>query len=119
MCGLTFCANPNITIARTALRYRNPANAPDEISTTILEEWTRHVETGGSAPAPIVTREGKSVIVHHPIIMQDATCLMCHGNPDTFAPEVTQALQQLYPDDAATGFELGDLRGAFRVEFLP
>jgi hypothetical protein len=38
-----------------------------------------------------------------------------HGDPDTFAPEVSQALQKLYPDDAATGFEIGDLRGAFRV----
>jgi hypothetical protein len=41
-----------------------------------------------------------------------------HGDPDTFAPEVSQALQKLYPDDAATGFAIGDLRGAFRVEFM-
>jgi len=107
--------DPNIKIARTALRYRNPANAPDETSAAILEDWTRSVETDGPAPAPIVTREGRSVIVHHPIVLQEAACLMCHGDPDTFAPEVTQALQKLYPDDVATGFEIGDLRGAFRV----
>jgi len=116
--GVT-AGDPKTKIARTALRFRNPANTPDETSAAILKGWTNSVATSGEAPAPIVTREGKSVIVHHPIVMQDAACLMCHGNPDTFAPEVTQALQKLYPDDAATGFELGDLRGAFRVEFLP
>lgn len=110
--------DPKISIARTALRYRNPTNAPDEASAAIMQDWTRRNETGGPAPAPVVTRGDQSVIVHHPIMLQEAACLMCHGDPDTIAPEVTQALQTLYPDDAATGFEIGDLRGAFRVEFM-
>jgi hypothetical protein len=34
---------------------------------------------------------------------------------DQLSPEVRAALAEQYPDDQATGFEVGDLRGAFIV----
>ena len=43
-------------------------------------------------------------------------CLTCHGLDDTLEPEVRHRLAELYPDDAATGFSRGDLRGAFVVQ---
>ena len=42
-----------------------------------------------------------------------AVCLNCHGTK--IAPEVSQALAGLYPEDRATGFNEGDIRGAFVV----
>ena len=46
-------------------------------------------------------------------------CLQCHGTPNQdIAPETLAAIQKLYPDDKATGFKLGDLRGLWRVTFL-
>jgi len=113
--GVT-AGEPKTKISRTALRVRNPANAPDATSTAILQEWTQRVLATSQPPAPAVSREGDSVIVHHPILLQEG-CVACHGKPDTFAPEVAQALQTLYPNDEATGFAVGQLRGAFRIEF--
>mgnify|MGYP003340573505 CR=1 FL=1 len=40
-------------------------------------------------------------------------CTTCHGV--SLKPEVSARLQQLYPADQATGFAVGDLRGAFTL----
>ena len=40
-------------------------------------------------------------------------CLQCHGT--AIAPPVAEKLAELYPGDKATGFEQGDLRGAFVI----
>ena len=49
-----------------------------------------------------------------PIIVQPL-CLTCHGSE--LAPDIGAQITELYPDDRATGFEAGDLRGVFWVEF--
>jgi hypothetical protein len=42
-----------------------------------------------------------------------AVCLACHG--ETIAPPIAAKINELYPQDQATGFREGDLRGAFVV----
>jgi hypothetical protein len=42
--------------------------------------------------------------------------MACHGPSDSLAPDVADALALHYPDDRATGFTEGDLRGWFWVE---
>jgi hypothetical protein len=43
-------------------------------------------------------------------------CVICHGPKEQIADDVKQQLAQQYPDDQATGFNDGDLRGWFWVE---
>jgi hypothetical protein len=40
-------------------------------------------------------------------------CLACHGQ--AIAPSVAQKIAELYPNDKATGYSEGDIRGAFVV----
>jgi hypothetical protein len=47
-----------------------------------------------------------------PIIME-AQCAACHGT--AVAPEVKAKIDEFYPDDAATDFREGEIRGAFSV----
>ena len=42
-----------------------------------------------------------------------AVSLNCHGT--SIAPDVSQALAGIYPEDRGTGFSEGDIRGAFVV----
>ena len=42
-------------------------------------------------------------------------CLQCHG--EVLDPAVAGKIAELYPDDQATGFIDGDLRGVFWVEY--
>jgi hypothetical protein len=48
-------------------------------------------------------------------IVLQPMCAMCHG--DSLAPEVRATIQENYPDDQATGFAVGELRGAFLIDW--
>lgn len=106
---------PNATVSRTALKVRNPENAADAESTAMMKGWVAELAAGKSLEVSVVEHANR-VVVHQPILTEQV-CLKCHGAPDTFAPELVNRLAELYPEDAATGFKLGELRGAFRVEF--
>ena len=41
-------------------------------------------------------------------------CVACHGS--NIQPDLLAAIKALYPSDKATGFKVGDLRGAFVVK---
>ncbi|MEX2498681.1 MAG: DUF3365 domain-containing protein [Wenzhouxiangellaceae bacterium] len=45
--------------------------------------------------------------------MARSQCVICHG--ESIAPELAETIKQLYPQDQATGFAPGELRGAFSV----
>jgi hypothetical protein len=42
-------------------------------------------------------------------------CLTCHGEKAKIPPAVRAVLAREYPDDHATGFSVGDVRGAVSV----
>lgn len=101
---------------RSSLRLRNPANtAPDWV-----QAW---LETQGERPAAgavgfsTTQREGEVVVGRSltPIPVE-APCLTCHGPTEALSPEVVALLATRYPQDQATGYQLGDLRGALWAE---
>ena len=104
-------------VGRTALRVRNPSNAPDELERSVLEQFSADL---GSGPvdrpleAVFEIRRGDAVERRYMrAIPTDALCLTCHGK--VLAPELAAAIARDYPKDQATGFEQGQLRGAFSV----
>lgn len=48
-------------------------------------------------------------------IVLQPLCATCHGA--TLAPPVAEAVAARYPDDRAVGFEVGELRGAFLIDW--
>jgi hypothetical protein len=42
-----------------------------------------------------------------------AVCLVCHG--ETVEGALGEKIKALYPQDRATGYRLGDIRGAFTI----
>jgi len=104
-------------VSRTALRVRNPANAPDDLQRSVLEQFAAELATG-KAEGPLeavfeIERNGQVEHRYMRAIPTDALCLTCHGK--VLAPEVAAAIARDYPGDQATGFEQGQLRGAFSV----
>jgi len=96
-----------VRIGRTALKKRNPNNVPPEWAVASLadaREMPKFVSLEDGAAGALL-----------PIKLQ-AQCLMCHGPPDQIFDEVRTQIARLYPDDQATGFHEGDLRGWFWVE---
>lgn len=107
-----------LEVGRTALKVRNPANAPDAFERRVLEEFVRKIESGADPAslehAEIVAEGGKSQFRYMKAIPTAAEpCLACHGS--NLQPELKAEILRLYPDDEATGFKAGDLRGAFTV----
>lgn len=46
----------------------------------------------------------------------EGACLVCHGPAEGLAPEVKSILEKRYPHDRATGFNVGDIRGAVSIK---
>ena len=42
-------------------------------------------------------------------------CLTCHGDKQTMSEDLLSTLQQTYPNDLATDYQVGQIRGAFSV----
>ena len=95
-------------LGRSSHKLRNPENAPKEAVATYLEKYS---DSGAKAPVE-ATKTGETWTVIAPIVTQPV-CLTCHGDTAHFSPELDQALGESYPEDEATGFQAGDLRGVF------
>jgi hypothetical protein len=60
----------------------------------------------------------RDVIFYKPIMISMPTCLKCHGKPNIDIDEATlKAIAEKYPNDLATGYNLSDLRGAWKITF--
>jgi hypothetical protein len=107
----------NLKLTRISLKPRNPANKADAFDQKILHAWEQNISEEIQLPPAVVKLKNDSTAVYYKPIMTGEICLNCHGDPATF-PEAFQAkLKQLYPNDQATDYKTGNLRGAFRVEF--
>jgi len=45
--------------------------------------------------------------------LEQMPCLKCHG--ENIDPKVAAKLDELYPNDKARGYKVGDIRGAFTI----
>jgi len=104
-------------VARTSLRPRNQSNIPDDWERRVLETFEARRAAGESAGAlefaEIVADGEMREFRYMKAIPTAGLCLTCHGaNID---PALRETLRALYPDDRATGFAVGDIRGAFTI----
>lgn len=109
-------ARHDVKIGRVGVRVRNPANTAEGWQRTVLEDFSRRA-AAGDAPQTLKhaqTDTARSVLRYARGIPTDPACLLCHGN--AIAAPVRSAILARYPQDAATGFREGELRGAFWVE---
>jgi Protein of unknown function (DUF3365) len=108
----------NIEIVRTALRLRNPDNAPDSWEMANLELFLKRLNSGGDAKTleiydVVTTKEGQRLFRYMKPIMVGEQCLACHGS--TMPQDIKLEIARNYPEDKATGFNLGEMRGAFSI----
>jgi hypothetical protein len=111
-------AERGLKVGRTALRVRNPANAPDAWERGVLEDFAAQIKAGKDPSKlehaeTVVGANGAATFRYMKAIPMGAVpCMMCHGTPE---PSLKAEIQRLYPQDQATGFKPGELRGAFTV----
>lgn len=110
-----------VTVRRVSVRWRNPADRPDDWEAARLAEMEAAV-AAGEAPAEVAerqTEEGVEVLRYLQPIRVGELCLTCHGDPATFPPDLARLLAERYAADKAVGYRVGDLRGAVAVTVRP
>lgn len=104
-------------VARTSLKPRNPASAPDGWEAEMLQAFAAR-KAAGEDPAKIeawtiAEDGGQKQFRYMKAIPTASMCLACHGTD--IEPGLRAHLDGLYPEDAAVGYREGDIRGAFTI----
>jgi cytochrome c553 len=100
-------------VSRTSLKWRNPNNEPDAWERAQLESFNVKAKAGTDPKTLWAIHEDNKQVRVMKAIPTKAICLNCHGQ--TLMPEVAKKLAELYPEDRATGYKLGEIRGAFSL----
>jgi len=109
-------------VRRVSLRVRNPAlGMPDAWEQAQLQAFAGQMQAGASVPltrfAYVDEPAGRATRYMQAIPTQ-GMCLACHGAVEQQPAELRAALEELYPHDQATGYRVGQLRGAFSLKRL-
>lgn len=100
-----------ISVKRTSDKIRNQKNRADAKDL----EAIAHLAKSKEPYYLIKNSAAKTVSFYKPLLIQ-GVCLSCHGNEKNIPEDVKKQLAALYPQDLATGYALGDLRGVIRVD---
>ena len=106
-------------VRRVSLRNRNPRAVPDAWERAVLEDFD-HRAAAGEDPAAlekgeIVVEDGVKSYRYMKALPVQPLCLGCHGSEAALVPGVRERLARDYPADRATGYALGQVRGAMTV----
>ena len=93
-------------VGRSSTTLRNPENVPPRW----VKDWLETAEA--DTPGISEVADGQARVLK-PVVVQPP-CLACHGS--SIDPEVQAVLAERYPEDQATGYGVGDLRGAMWAE---
>ncbi len=103
-----------LDLRRVSDKNRNPDNVPNADQLAYIKQAKAQL-AAGQTPTGKLSEVSEQVVAYYPIISQPG-CLQCHGSPQTdIAPATLQAIQERYPDDKATGFDVNQLRGIWVV----
>jgi len=103
----------NCIISRVSVKNRNPENG---LKSDLEKELWAVFETNALNDTLIKT--GGKLVYFKSIKTGMPACLNCHGMPGSEINSATlDKINQLYPKDLATNYQLNDFRGLWKVEF--
>lgn len=101
-------------VKRVSLKSRNATRAqPDTWEAAVLSQFDRRQAAGEDAAQIRYSETTPSHFRYMQAQGAQGVCLLCHG--ENLSAEVKVALDQYYPDDLATGYSLGQIRGAISL----
>ncbi|MDH4094852.1 MAG: DUF3365 domain-containing protein [Betaproteobacteria bacterium] len=108
-------------VSRVSLRTRNPAlGQPDLWEQRVLAEFDRRAQGGEKAETlefgEVVVEPGGRFFRYMKALPVERTCLQCHGPAEALSPVVKERLASDYPFDKATGYSVGQVRGAVTIK---
>ncbi|ODS84082.1 MAG: hypothetical protein ABS46_04740 [Cytophagaceae bacterium SCN 52-12] len=110
-----------VTIRRVTDKARNSANAlSGEREIALFRKIQDSLQSGSVQPHYLLEDESGRTVYYKPILLAMPTCLQCHGAPGKDIEAATLAeIKEKYPDDEATGYIPGQLRGLWKITAAP
>jgi Protein of unknown function (DUF3365) len=108
-------------VTRVSARVRNPLlGMPDQWEQKVLLDFEKRASEGEDIDkmsfSEVVSEPGGKFFRYMKAVAIKKPCLACHGTEEEIAPSVRAILNGRYPHDAATGYKVGDLRGAISIK---
>ncbi|MEF8727245.1 MAG: DUF3365 domain-containing protein [Accumulibacter sp.] len=108
-------------IRRVSLKTRNAERGtPDAWEAARLADFDRRAAAGEKPEtieaSEIVSLNGRPVLRYMKALPVSEVCLGCHGPADGLDADLRRTLSEHYPDDRATGYAKGQIRGALTVK---
>lgn len=110
-----------VELQRVTHAPRNPANVANPLEVDLIARFQAELLGGTNPPmvlpAPVLrTNASGARVFYAPIVLSNPLCLQCHGVPGREIAQATAAaIGERYPQDRATGFRVGDVRGLWKV----
>lgn len=116
----SLASGQGVSVKRTSDRLRAPHNAPDAHETARLHEALAWI-AAGMPPAELPPQAfaiGDSIFFYKPLLLASPQCLTCHGSHGGGLDSLAHlAILDRYPDDRATGYSVGELRGLWSIRW--
>ena len=106
------------TIRRVTDKNRSPDNRATLAEKDIMAVFVDSTQPRRQFFGDWKTEDSLTSYTYYKPIFVKRFCLQCHGDMQTLAPGVYQAVKRHYPMDKATGYRKGDLRGMFVVKAM-
>jgi len=108
-------------VTRVGARVRNPLlGMPDAWEQKVLAEFAERAANGEAFSAmthsEVVAKPGGQYYRFMKPIAVQPQCLLCHGPSEQIPESIRTMLSRQYPFDAATGYKVGELRGAVTIK---
>lgn len=108
-------------VKRVGTKVRNPLiGMPDAWEQKVLSAFEKRRANGESlqtmAYGEMLKDAGGRYFRYMKAIEVKPQCLGCHGADDMISDDVSKVLEMRYPNDKATGYQAGELRGAVSIK---
>jgi hypothetical protein len=117
----TLSSKHGVQMTRVGTRVRNPAmGTPNQWQSDALTQFESRLAQG-EVPASmeywkvVNVNDGKRELHYAKAIMVQPMCLSCHGATSEIPASLSEKIRIEYPQDQATGYSVGKLRGAVVV----
>ncbi len=107
--GKKFYNATGYQLRQISSKYRNPDNKPDKFEEKALVEFEK--DKNLSEYKGVDKVNGQKVLRYLTPLYIEEACLKCHSAKET----IPEFIQEDYPEDKATDYSFGDLRGAISV----
>lgn len=108
-------------VTRVSAKVRNPLlGMPDAWEQKVLLDFEKRASKGEDIDkmrfSEVVSEPGGKFFRYMKAVAVKQPCLACHGTDEQISPSVKAILKERYAHDTATGYKVGELRGAISIK---